>query len=484
MPPRVALGLSANIAAATELLAPLTSAADLPTHPSMSIPYKSSILSDMVQHASEMLHRERKSLWNMKRLLTKLRGDETWIPCGDLNSEVDNIIFDIGPIYKEIVESELLQHPTPAKGPSLVNGEAVAQSHNRTGDMNNSGPMLFSVSTAGTRRNSNERTYETAAKNIRLGLSSGPQSETIASAPANATVENRRDPGLVDHKEMNVEIKEELLPTADKLLDASSLSGKTIVDISQSLDSGNRPAPVAAQSINLNIHQEQSGVPDSVEDQPQPHQQETLAVDSAAKLSTNGEEVNMADDGIDPKDATAASEGSAGADDNGDASQAAPHRMQTRAQAQAKSENTASSRTRSASPVPWTPPVVHPLFLMPGSAYPDRNFGLPPGEAEETRRMVTLYAQKQEEVCRSAEKLYVGLLRADRMRKTVFKWCKAEGHVGEMSDGEDWYDKEEWGLDEDLRKGQEEEEEDKDKDKEGAGTQAKKTRKTRVSTLK
>lgn len=449
----------------------------------MSIPYKSSTLSDMVQQASEMLHRERKCLWNMKRLLTKLRGDETWIPCGELNSEVDNVIFDIGPIYKEIVESELRQHSTPAKGPSLVNGEVVAQSHNRPGDMKNSGPLLFSVSTAGTRRNSAEKPHETGARNIRLGLSSGPQSEMIASAPANAVVENRKDPGLVDHEEVNVEIKEELLPTADKLLNASGLSGK-LIDISQSLDSGNRSAPVAAQSINLGIHQEQAGLPDSTEDQPQPDQKETLAVDNATRLSTNGEDISMADDGVDPKAATAASEGSVGADDNGDASQAAPHRMQTRAQAQAKSENTASSRTRSASPAPWTPPVVHPLFLMPASAYPDRNFGLPPGEAEETRRMVTLYAQKQETVCRSAEKLYVGLLRADRMRKTVFKWCKAEGHVGEMSDGEDWYDKEEWGLDEDLRKGQEEEEEDKDKDRDGTGTQAKKTRKTRVSTLK
>jgi hypothetical protein len=28
-----------------------------------------------------------------------------------------------------------------------------------------------------------------------------------------------------------------------------------------------------------------------------------------------------------------------------------------------------------------------------------------------------------------------------------------------MSDGEDWYDKEEWGLEEDLKKGQDEDEE-------------------------
>lgn len=58
------------------------------------------------------------------------------------------------------------------------------------------------------------------------------------------------------------------------------------------------------------------------------------------------------------------------------------------------------------------------------------------------------------------------------MRHLVMKWAKAEGHVGEdrgMSDGEDWYDKEEWGLTEDLKKGQDEEEED-------AATTAKKTR--------
>ena len=49
------------------------------------------------------------------------------------------------------------------------------------------------------------------------------------------------------------------------------------------------------------------------------------------------------------------------------------------------------------------------------------------------------------------------------MRKEVMKWCKAEGHVGEMSDGEDWYDREEWGLEEDLRKGQAEEEDEEER---------------------
>ncbi|KAI1337022.1 hypothetical protein F5Y15DRAFT_167124 [Xylariaceae sp. FL0016] len=102
---------------------------------------------------------------------------------------------------------------------------------------------------------------------------------------------------------------------------------------------------------------------------------------------------------------------------------------------------------------------IHPLFLPPRSAHPDRDLGIPEGEAEDVRRLLQLYIQKQEEVCRGAKRLYEGLLRADRMRKTVLQWSKYEAHR-DLSDGEDWYDKEEWGLDEDLKKGQDEEEEE------------------------
>jgi len=118
---------------------------------------------------------------------------------------------------------------------------------------------------------------------------------------------------------------------------------------------------------------------------------------------------------------------------------------------------------------------IHPLFLAPRSAHPDRNLGLPEQEAEDVRRLVQLYVQKQEEICRGARKLHEGLLKADRLRKTVLQWSKAEAHCGsdrDMSDGEDWYDKDEWGLIEDLKKGQDEEEEDQT-------TQQKKTRNRR-----
>ena len=106
---------------------------------------------------------------------------------------------------------------------------------------------------------------------------------------------------------------------------------------------------------------------------------------------------------------------------------------------------------------------VHPMFIAPVGAKPDRDVGIPEPEAEDIRRLLALYVQKQEEVCRGAKKLYLGLLKAEKLRKDVLHWSKAEAHSGanrDMSDGEDWYDKEEWGLTEDLKKGQDEEEED------------------------
>lgn len=125
--------------------------------------------------------------------------------------------------------------------------------------------------------------------------------------------------------------------------------------------------------------------------------------------------------------------------------------------------NDAHSRAMSATPAASDESFIHPIFLAPASAHPDRDNGLPDQEAEDVRRLLQLYIQKQEEVCRGTKKLYEGLLKADRLRKTVLSWSKAEAHIGpgrDMSDGEDWYDKEEWGLTDDLKKGQDEEEED------------------------
>jgi hypothetical protein len=136
------------------------------------------------------------------------------------------------------------------------------------------------------------------------------------------------------------------------------------------------------------------------------------------------------------------------------ASQQTAHRMTTRARAHA-----ASTPSPPQSPLNGVD-AIHPLFASSVDSIPDRDLGLPPKEAEETRMLLMAYVQKQEEVSRATADLYSGLLQADRMRQDVFKWSKAEGHVGEMSDGEDWYDNEEWNLDQDLMKGRDEEDDE------------------------
>lgn len=143
-----------------------------------------------------------------------------------------------------------------------------------------------------------------------------------------------------------------------------------------------------------------------------------------------------------------------------------PPRMRTRAQANAASGT--ASRTRSATPASDYESQIDPFFLAPPKSHPDRDLGLPPNEAEETRKLLQLYIQKQEEVCRGAKRIHEGLLKADQNRRAVLEWAKSEGHL-ENEDGEDWYDKEYWGLEEDLKKGENEEDED-------PVAQAKKTR--------
>jgi hypothetical protein len=98
---------------------------------------------------------------------------------------------------------------------------------------------------------------------------------------------------------------------------------------------------------------------------------------------------------------------------------------------------------------------AHPLFLAPPPHPPDLFANLNPDI--DPLGPLHAYISRQEEIVRLAQELHTGLLKALRMRKQVFGWCKAEGHVGEMSDGEDWVDLDEWGLEPgQLVKGKEE----------------------------
>lgn len=164
----------------------------------------------------------------------------------------------------------------------------------------------------------------------------------------------------------------------------------------------------------------------------------------------------------------------AGEDDHDATPPPEPRRMTTRS---------ALNNATSPAPPSEAPSVeVDPWFFPPNYSV-DRDYGIPPPEAEETRRLVSAAVQRQDEFLRGLLRVQDGLLRAESMRKKVWDWCRTmEGmreyhqHIAEvsghphttnynidegdgvgLSDGEDWYDMDAWKLDEPLEKGREEE---------------------------
>ena len=440
---------------ASDLLAPLTAAADLPNHPSLSAPYVSKTLTEMAKQAGDMVHRERRSLWNLKQLLTKFRGDQIWIPCEALQSESDIALFGPAPLYTgtSLYGSHQAlgngDEHTPAHAGGIIDvpeklsdKEGSGQEYQPISTIDGRQPTALLVPDAraagemvSTAINSVYHQLDTEMTNAINGKVVAKKSESRAGIRDGVSIPSA-----------NQAISQE--GTQKQILGNHSL----IIDNTASTPLGGFGNDLSGGPV-LSKYPEGSTTPqfDATEVlMPAIGAGSTSSIDNPA-LGNNGdgqpEVVNEEEDEL----------------------QSAPHRMTTRARAQAVSDNATSSHTRSPSLAPSIPAYIHPLYLVPPSARPDRDFGLPFAEAEETRRVLMSYAQKQEEVCRGAERLYEGLLKADRMRQTVLKWCKAEGHVGDASDGEDWYDKEEWGLEEDLKKGGEEDDDD-------AGNQGKKTR--------
>ncbi|KAH0545012.1 hypothetical protein FGG08_000938 [Glutinoglossum americanum] len=388
-----------------EVLAPLTSAADLPNHPSLSFPFLSKTLPELAKQASDMVHREKASLWKAKQLLMKFRGDEDWAPCGMM--ETDNDIALFGPIGFETLSVE----PRSQRVMSAVGG-SEGLGHRPKNVKHSSGDGASDQSPAALDKDGREiRVYE-----------NGPEDGTMVDAPCG---------GAATHKGRATNPDG---PRDGVMNDSRDIASE------QNPDSNVPNAGTTGLGIDIG-HPDGNGEP--------AQRSKIPAADST------------------PRDQTPAAELDVEAEE--ESSQPPLHRMTTRAQALATASNT-PPRSRSISPTPNSPPTwVHPFFLVPESAVPDWNFGLPPAEAADTRRLLLLYVQKQEEVCRGAEQLRDGLLKANRKRKEVWKWAKAEAHVAEMSDGEDWYDKSEWGLEEDLKKGKEEEDDD-------GGKEGKKTR--------
>lgn len=398
-----------------------------------------------------MVQREKASLWRMKQLLTKFRGDETWVPCGNFQTKDDISLF--GPMGTGEVDDCGIVHENDLDAP-LTSEQSRAEIH----------------ATDGSDVDFQESKPEESTTAIILGHGMGIKDANVDAGDTNLPPRNKDIDASGDI------VMEAGLETNENLHEDGDEHGKKC-EVAESNDTVSKPMKqildVDPSLMDFSKEAKPNGESDPVAEAPptmDKDPQEPLSASLPDESGANGHgATRKSTEPVGFKSEEGKWVEGKNREEDGEQSQPAPHRMTTRAQAQAASDNTTSARTRSPSPASSTSTFVHPFFLVPSSAHPDRDFGLPPAEAEDTRRVLMSYVQKQEEVCRGAGKLYEGLLRADRMRKTVLKWCKAEAHVGEMSDGEDWYDKEEWSLDEDLKKGHEEEEDE-------SANQGKKTR--------
>ncbi|OQE37709.1 hypothetical protein PENCOP_c009G07171 [Penicillium coprophilum] len=214
--------------------------------------------------------------------------------------------------------------------------------------------------------------------------------------------------------------------------------------------------PEAGEATKKGLQLKSEETDATVKDLPPHPNTSTLAPESNNNVA--GESANSHPNGKQDMDTTELNDDTEQDAEMHDGSPEPPRRMTTRAQANAVNPENENGSPLSDTAFPL--PTPHPLFLVPDNIRPDPNYGLPASEAEETRRLLWSYIQKQEETVRGVEHMLHSLKRSCRMKADVLEWCKAEGHVGEMSDGEDWYDREQWGLaeGEDLKKGTDEDE--------------------------
>ncbi|EDN04118.1 hypothetical protein I7I51_08748 [Histoplasma capsulatum] len=412
-----------------ELLAPLKHPSELATHPSMSHPYTSKTLQMMVDNANAKLRQEQDVLHKAKRLHRELLGDAPWMPCGFLETMDDRNIFD--PNYGFNSRSSSKQR----------DGRGRSGRSSRGGSPENQAAQI--------------------GNNISISL---PNYDPVKYAVNGVSPEQHN----TDHDVEMGDTSEEPLENKDIMPPEKNVTGETIKVNGQAVFP---PESTNGDTISTHIDaKKQPSIPTTNKDplKAKEEPKDGPPVDTAA---TNGGDINVDKDGDRTEDEAIADDND---NDEGISSPEPPRRMTTRARAnQAANQATTptfSDIARSGTPSSSTannpdnlndPLTMHPIFLLPPT-HLDRNCGLPPSEADEVRRMLWSYIQKQEETVRASQRMYHMLLSACRKKELVWEWCKAEGHVGELSDGEDWYDRQQWGLGdgEDLRKGADEDEVD------------------------
>lgn len=359
-----------------DILAPLTASTALPTHSTLSKPFVSKTLTNLVSQSCELTRRENQSLWRIRHLWTSLCGDGTWMPCGLMVGPNDVNLYNEDYVARQL-QSLAEASFAEASPPEAWNGDARGNHAESAHD---------AVGSGGGRPEGSRHNVDVPMMDAgRVGINDGRSRHEAATVFKGVNGEYQYNARQEDER-------------------------------ASARPSGHEKGVYAANKPN----REDNGI----------------------------------DEGTNEKGAESHVEDERGDAVMKDAEATTDLRFEPRR---------SGEQSRSATSEAPEHMFIHPMFATPAGARPDRNLGLPEHEAEDIRRLLALYVQKQEEICRGATRLHHGLLKAERLRKDVLHWAKAEAHCGsnrDMSDGEDWYDKEEWGLTEDLKKGQDEEEED------------------------
>ena len=412
---------------------PLTDAGNLDKHLALSVPYNGKILKELINNAREVVEREQAALHRMKQVLVRLGGDDPWAPCGGFTTDQDVLLLNPGNMdgYEASVT---LQEPTDAMDtdPSVatqteqepsVQGEDRMEIGNGLGIIDseahdayshlkgrpNGAPTQSNGSTMDSHMlgpnddNSQRKSYDESNWNegLEVSVEAGMMRRSTEKAgPLMAANGVANEPDATSH-------------TIKLEADANDTNPGNAID-AQDHDPAAIVPPQAIESIPI------EDIPDT---RPATRDDTPQAI---------------------PDDA------------------APPHRMTTRARAAASpAPPTMSAASTPGYRVSASEPCIHPFFSLASTSLPCSSAGLPHVEATDIRRLLLVYVQKQDEVVRGASTLLGNLRRADRLRRTVWRWCRSEGHLGEMSDGEDWVDAEEWGIGpEGLKKGEEVEEEE------------------------
>jgi hypothetical protein len=377
----------------------------------------------MVLSTHEKLRHERANLWRAKYLNRQLTGDASWIPAGDVESSGDWELFE--PRSKGAW-----------KRLSRKRKRRREECQSQNGHLNQPSEGRFERDDASN-------------KNAKL------KPDSLAAQT------NGADP--VDNVERNK------VATGGHIAKSDAVNGRDFAD---------RAEQGAPKSANVDfrdaVAEEIVGVPEEVKlngGDAASIEQNVMDKDLRHQAHSPDEQIEVVVH-LEPraeKGEKAEGQASQAASIEDDGSPSRPPRRITRALAANNNSNShsnapttpsspASSSTSSSSSSQLQ---IDPLYLVPQSANPSNLattfHGLLPEEALETRRLLTLYIQKQEESVRGYEAILSKLLTAQRLRSEVLEMCKTEEHVGELSDGEDWIDAEKWGLQlGELRKGRDE----------------------------